>query len=127
MNTAEEVQISLVVLLTGLLVVFAMLIFLTFIIKIYGTAIHSATNKKSKKQETKTAIEPAPAPKAVVAPIAAPAVEEGIPQEVVAVIAAAVDAMYSPGTHAVKAVKRSAKPARSVWGAAGLMENTRPF
>ncbi len=126
MNTAEEVQISLVVLLTGLLVVFAMLIFLTFIIKIYGTAIHSATNRKSKKQEVKSAVEPAPLSKAA-APVAAPAVEEGIPQEVVAAIAAAVETMYAPGTHAVKAVKRSAKPARSVWGATGLMENTRPF
>mgnify|MGYP000999115646 CR=1 FL=1 len=126
MNLAEEIQISLVVLLTGLLVVFAVLVFLTYIIKIYGTAIHSAATRKTKNQETKEAVEPAQLPKTQ-APIVAPAVEEGIPQEVVAAIAAAVETIYAPGTHSVRSVKRSAKPARSVWGSAGLIENTRPF
>ena len=72
MNLAEEIQISLVVLLTGLLVVFAVLVFLTYIIKIYGTAIHSAATRKTKNQETKEAVEPAQLPKTQ-APIVAPA------------------------------------------------------
>jgi Oxaloacetate decarboxylase, gamma chain. len=53
---------------------------------------------------------------------------DGIPGEIVAVIAAAVASMYEgTGTAAVlKSVRRS-EIGLPIWGKAGLMENTRPF
>lgn len=54
-----------------------------------------------------------------------PAVEEGIPGEVVAAIAAAV-ACVLPGAR-IASVRRAARPARSAWSMAGLLENTKPF
>lgn len=53
---------------------------------------------------------------------------EGVPGEIVAVIAAAVASMYEgTGTTAVlKSVRRS-ELGLPIWGKAGLMENTRPF
>ncbi len=56
-------------------------------------------------------------------------VVDGIPDEVVAVIAAAVAAM-SDGTtqYAIRRIRpASARATRSVWAAAGLADNTRPF
>ena len=45
MPSAENMNLSLIVLLTGLVVVFAALIFLTFIIKGYGALVSSMTAK----------------------------------------------------------------------------------
>lgn len=129
LSQMSPAQVSVIVLLTGLVIVFSMLIILTIIIKIYGTVVYNAQNKGKKEVKKE---EPAPAPVAkpvsVAAPAPAPAVEEGIPQEVVAAITAAV---YTTtyGTHTVKSVKRAASPvsSRSAWGTAGLLESTRPF
>ena len=55
-----------------------------------------------------------------------PAVAFGVPQEVVAVISAAVYAMY-PGAK-VKSVHRCSQNSRqSAWRMAGLLESTDPF
>ena len=58
-------------------------------------------------------------------------VEDGIEEEVVAVISAAIAAMMSAegvpaGSYAVKSVKR-AREARPAWAMAGMQQNTRPF
>lgn len=137
MPSAENMNLSLIVLLTGLVVVFAALIFLTFIIKGYGALVSSMTAKS--KQKAADAAARAAAAKAapkVSAPAAAavkpavsapaPAVQEGIPGEVIAAIAAAVDYTYGTGTHVVRAVRRVPQN-RSAWGSAGLAESTRPF
>ena len=126
MNTAEEAQIALTVLLTGLVVVFAVLIFLTLIIKGYGSAVYSMRQKKTAPAADKSA--PAPVPTVSVAPV--PVVEEGISGEVLAAIAAAVYMTYenSSAPVVIKSVKRTSSVSpRSVWGAAGRLENTRPF
>lgn len=122
----EKIQISLVVLLTGLVVVFAVLVMLILIIKIYGTIIHKMS-QKNKPEPPKSNPTPPPAPKK--APVPAPVVEDGISEEIVAAIAAAIDCMYGSGTaQAVKSIKRAVKPvSRPAWGVAGLLENTRPF
>ena len=130
MSLNDNVQISLVVLFTGLIVVFAMLIFLTLIIKLYGNIIHGISDKKKKPPRPADFTPAVPAAKPVVpAPLPKPVqvVEEGIPQEVVAAIAAAVECTYGSGSCVVKSVKRAVKSARSAWGTAGLLENTRPF
>ncbi len=122
---------SLIVLITGLVVVFAMLILLTLIIKAYGSVIYNITSGgKGKKEKAQPEEKPAVAPvaqKAQALPTVKPAVEEGIPGEVVAAIAAAVACMDVGGLgYKVKSIRRQAA-ARPVWGAAGLVENTRPF
>lgn len=53
-----------------------------------------------------------------------PKIDMGISEEVIAVISAAVAAMG--GGYTLRSVKR-AKPARSAWATAGLMQNTQPF
>ena len=132
----ENLDLALIVLLTGLVVVFAALIVLTFVIKGYGALISSVTAaRKKKKAEAQAAkkaaqdatVKPAtPVVKKAAAPVAAPAVQEGIPGEVIAAIAAAVDYTYGAGTHTIRAVRRVPQN-RSAWGSAGLAESTRPF
>ncbi|WP_195985110.1 OadG family protein [Clostridium sp. D33t1_170424_F3] len=124
MDPQNEVLLSLTVLLTGLVVVFAMLVFLTIVIKVYGGAIHSMMKKKA---SNKTQAEEKPAPVAAPAPKPAIAVEEGISGEVVAAIAAAVYMTYGSAAPAIRSVKRAASNPRSIWGEAGRLENTRPF
>lgn len=107
--------------LIGVVVVFAVLLILTFVFWLFGKVAGAGAN---------AATEAKPAPKAVPAPAApAPVVEDGIPEEVVAVIAAAVAAMSDGNTRfAVRRISAS-RPSgmRPVWAAAGLAENTRPF
>lgn len=132
----ENLDLALIVLLTGLVVVFAALIVLTYVIKGYGALITSVTavGKKKKaeaqaaKKAAQEAVKPAvPAVKAAApAAPAAPAVQEGIPGEVIAAIAAAVDYTYGAGTHTIRAVRRVPQN-RSAWGSAALAESTRPF
>lgn len=134
----ENLDLALIVLLTGLVVVFAALIVLTYVIKGYGALITSITavGKKKKaeaqaaKKAAQEAVKPAvPAVKAAPAAPAAPAVpavQEGIPGEVIAAIAAAVDYTYGAGTHTIRAVRRVPQN-RSAWGSAALAESTRPF
>ena len=110
MPSAENMNLALIILVTGLVVVFVALIALIVVIKAYGSLVSSMTGKK---QETKKETKPIP-------------VQEGIPGEVVAAIAAAVDYLYGSGTHVVRSVRRVPQN-RSSWGAAGLIENTRPF
>lgn len=123
----ENMDLALIVLLTGMVVVFAALIVLTYVIKGYGMIITSITSgskkKKAEAQAAKKAVEKAAAKPA--AP-AAPAVQEGIPGEVIAAIAAAVNYTYGAGTHTIRAVRRVPQN-RSAWGSAGLAESTRPF
>ncbi len=120
---------ALKVILTGFVVVFAVLFFLILIIKIYSAIIvklqDAAFNKKKKKlKDNGEALIKKPS-KPVSTP--APVVQDGIPEEVIAVISAAVASMYdSPQKARIKSVKRSAS-GRSAWANAGIADNTRPF
>ena len=51
----ENMDTALVVLVTGLVVVFAVLILLTAIIKIYGTIVSKAQNKTAQAKPSKAA------------------------------------------------------------------------
>lgn len=115
-------------LLTGFTVVFAMLLFLIFIIWGYGKII-SAVQKKSAQRKAEKAAE---APLAEAQPVspepapAAPAVSGGVCDELAAVISAAVYCMYgSKDKVKIKSIKRSSS--RSAWANAGVADNTRPF
>ena len=108
---------AILVTITGMVVVFAALIFLTFCIWLSFT-------KPKQPAAPKTEAKPAaPAPKAP-APVAN--ATAGIPGEVVAAISAAVASMMGGKPFAVRSIKRK-KQTRPAWGAAGIVENTRPF
>lgn len=112
------------VVITGLVVVFIGLILLILFVSGIGVLFTKKAERKKKKEvrtETVQTKKPAPLP-------TAPIVEDGICDEVVAVITAAVAAMSSDGSKklVLKSVK-TAKPQRNAWAAAGLMDNTRPF
>lgn len=122
LSLAEKGIASAKVVLTGFVVVFAMLILLIFIIKIYGAIIQKAQNagKKSKEKKAETVAE-TPAP-------VAPAQTDGVSDEVVAVISAAVATMYGSSEKArIKSIKKSSDGGRSAWAKAGVLDNTRPF
>jgi Na+-transporting methylmalonyl-CoA/oxaloacetate decarboxylase gamma subunit len=135
MNVQQEMQISLTVLITGLVVVFLMLIFLTLVIKGYGNAVHSLQSrynrKKSRDEGPLLKSEPAQAAEPVPAepqPLLQSSTTEGIPDEVLAVLAAAASSVIPGGV--ITSVRRAAVApdfGRSSWKMAGLLENTRPF
>ena len=57
----------------------------------------------------------------------APVADDGVNEEVIAVISAAVATMYgSPEKARIKSIKKSSG-GRSAWANAGLLDNTRPF
>lgn len=127
LSLAEKGIASAKVVLTGFIVVFAMLILLIFIIKIYGAIVQKAqgAGKKSKEKKAETVAE-TPAPVAAV-PVA-PAQTDGVSDEVVAVISAAVATMYGSSDKArIKSIKKSSDGGRSAWARAGVLDNTRPF
>lgn len=115
--------------LIGLVVVFSALILLTFIFWLFGKVMSGAGSRKASPPPSGSVPKPAaPAPVPAVVPAApAPVVSDGVSEEVVAVIAAAVAAMAPEGKrYAVRSVSR-VRGERPVWAAAGLMESTRPF
>lgn len=121
------------VLITGMVVVFLALIALVWLIMAMGKIMSMMTGKgdSGKPAEPKA---PVSAPKAAPAKSEvkpAMQVEDGIGDEVIAVISAAVAAMMSAegapaGSYAVKSVRR-AREARPAWAMAGMQQNTRPF
>ena len=91
----------LIIMLINMTVVFIVLIALSFLIRLIHVV--DPTYKKEEPQQEASA----PAPVAAAEP--APVVEEGIPQEVVAVIAAAV-AAYGCGAAEIKAIRPLDRP-----------------
>lgn len=130
LSLAEKGITSAKVVLTGFVVVFSMLILLIVIIKIYSTIVQKAqsagsNSKKGKKNKDEKPVEKPVAPAPVVA---AKNVTEGISDEVVAVISAAVATLYGSSEKAkIKSIKKSSDGGRSAWAKAGVLDNTRPF
>jgi sodium pump decarboxylase gamma subunit len=112
------------VILSGLVIVFLILIILIAAVELTSRLVKSAEKK------TQAA---APAP-VKAAPVAAPAplVQAGIEEETVAAISAAVYTCLEGASgagapaYAIKSIAR-ASGVRPVWGFAGMRENTRPF
>lgn len=127
MNFQQQVNISLTVLFTGLVIVFVMLVILTVVIRGYGAAVNIIQqNSGSSKPELRDSH----APDAILKKnpsLAAIEAEPGIPAEIVAAISAAVYTMYGTSVGSVKSIRRSAQPNCSSWSMAGLLDNTRPF
>lgn len=118
------------VVITGLVVVFIGLVLLILLVSIYGKIFDVINSRAARKaEEAKKAAEAA---KAATKPepvkVAAPVVEDGIEEETVAVIMAAISAMSSAeGKKLVLKSVKTAKPQRPAWSTAGIIDNTRPF
>lgn len=127
-------ELGINVTITGIVIVFAMLILLVGILILFGKISEAAQNASAKKAEKVRA-----AAIAAMATQDSDSVEEktvaavvqdsnGLSEEVVAVISAAVATMYmgSNKNPVIKAIKKSAGR-RSAWANAGIADNTRAF
>ena len=118
-----DLGFDVVVTITGIVLVFLILILLLAIITLEGKIFDSMNAKKKAAKEAAKApaAQPAaPVQQAAAAP--APQVEEGIPGDVIAAIMAAIHAMGN-GKYTLKAVRRS----KNGWGNAGVNDTTAPF
>lgn len=118
------------VVITGIVVVFIGLVLLILLVSIYGKIFDVINSRAARKaEEAKKAAEAAKAAtKPEPAKVAAPVVEDGIEEETVAVIMAAISAMSSAeGKKLVLKSVKTAKPQRPAWSTAGIIDNTRPF
>ena len=120
-----DLGFDVVVTITGIVLVFAILVLLMAIITLEGKIFDAMNGKKAAaKAAPKAAAKPAaPAakPAAAQAP-AAPQGEQGIPADVVAAIMAAIYSMGN-GKYVRKAVRRG----KNGWGKAGVNDTTAPF
>lgn len=116
------------VVITGITVVFIGLILLVIILSLFGlisklrtSANKKAESKKADKTDDTLSVK-------VQTASTAPVVEDGIEEEIVAVISAAIAEISAKSGKklALKSIK-AAKPQRTAWAAAGLIDNTRPF
>lgn len=118
-----DLGFDVVVTITGIVLVFLILVLLMAIITLEGKIFDSMNAKKKAAKEAAKA--PAAKPAAPVQQAAAapaPQVEAGIPGDVVAAIMAAIHAMGN-GKYTLKAVRRS----KNGWGKAGVNDTTAPF
>lgn len=105
--------LAITVLLTGIIVVFSVLVLLTLIIKLYGTIITKLQNNNSRTKKDTSKL-----------PTSS---DNEIDDEIVAVISAAVASMYSDGhVYKIKNIKQIFND-RPAWGMASIAENTKPF
>ena len=118
-----DLGFDVVVTITGIVLVFLILILLMAIITLEGKIFDSMNaKKKAAKAAAKAPAVPPAAPVQQAAAAPAPQVEEGIPGDVIAAIMAAIHAMGN-GKYTLKAVRRS----KNGWGNAGVNDTTAPF
>lgn len=114
------------VVITGIVVVFIGLVLLILLVSIYGKIFDVINSRAARKAEEAKKAAEAAKPEPIKA--AAPVVEDGIEEETVAVIMAAISAMSSAeGKKLVLKSVKTAKPQRPAWSTAGIIDNTRPF
>ena len=113
-----------VVVATGLILVFGVLVLLYLLITLEGIIFTSVDRKKKGAPAPKK--EAAPAPVKAAAP-KAPVVETGQARGVAAAIAAAIACMDGGEHYTLRSVKRTRVSGRSAWGQAGVVAYTEPF
>lgn len=121
--------------LSGVIIVFAMLVLLVFVIYIFGLVMTKffgqPKNDKVKKEKKNKLLAKNSADEVeddeVLAAISAAVMM--MDEEVVAAISAAVNMMYegTGKTPFIRSIKPQLKQRRSAWATAGVMNNTRPF
>ncbi len=115
-----------IVTLSGILIVFAMLILLVAVIWAFGK-IMTAVTGSGKPPKEKKAKKEAPVADSKASAKAASNVSED--EGVIAAISAAIMMMYegTGKTPVIRSIRPTAKGVRSAWAAAGIANNTRPF
>ena len=114
-----------IVTITGIVLVFLILVLLMAIITLEGKIFDAMNGKKAAAKAASVAKPAAPVKQAAApapAKAAAPQVEAGIPGDVVAAIMAAIYSMDN-GKYVLKAVRRG----KNGWGKAGVNDTTAPF
>ncbi len=112
--------------MSGLLIVFAMLVLLVVILAVFGS-IMSRISGAPKKEKPKK--EPKVEKKVDVPAASVVSVSASDDEDVIAAISAAVMMMYegTGKTPVIRSIRPAIKGVRSAWGMAGVMNNTRPF
>lgn len=123
---SEHVDMMWSTLVTGIVVVFLILVLLVFILWAMGKVLNIKKKPKNTFAEAAASVQAAPMPV-----VNEPEIEEYDEDdgEIIAVIAAAI-AAYGEADgkqYRIASVKRKEKSLRSNWSAAGISENTRPF
>lgn len=133
MSMSERMISSAKVILTGFVVVFAMLFLLIVIIKLYSAIVavvqHRLDERARRKERVMERVSGESGVHIVKKPayVTPPETDDDIPEEIAAVIAAAVAATMTPGRRVkIKSIKK-AGGGRSAWANAGVLDNTRPF
>ncbi len=117
-------ELSLNVLITGIVVVFAVLLLLILLIKLYSTIVYKAQNRAPKAPKgdggnvAKSAVINNGSAMAVAQP-------QGLTNELIAVITAA--AVATMGTSNIRVTGIRKRTSRSEWSDAALRENVQPF
>ncbi len=118
---------DLIVMCTGIILVFFILVLLMFLIMLEGKFFDAKNAKKDNKaQEMTRNTDAGQAENTQQAAVPAPVVEQGIPGAVVAAIAAAIAAI-SGGKYTLRSVRRASGDSRGNWGRAGVNDVTSPF
>ena len=115
LNTGEVVM----TVLTGVCIVFGMLILLSLIIFVFGKLMDSSNNEKT---EEKPVVVPKAEPVKPQAPV--PTTEVTDPS-VVAAIMAAISCVLGKGNFRIRKITRAST--RGNWGASGASDNVKPF
>lgn len=109
--------------LSGLIIVFSMLLLLVCIIGVFGIVMVKLSRTSAPKNDKVKNAEPVK--------VATPTVSDDAACDdgVIAAISAAVMMMYegTGKTPVIRSIKPAQKGVRSVWANAGIMNNTRPF
>ena len=123
---AADWNLGINVTITGLTIVFGMLILLVFILSIFGLFFSKNTVKEKKKVAPKKEDKPKK-DKVEVHPKVSVSTNNN--DEIIAVIAAAVATLYDGSNvqPVIKRIKKSSTKSRPAWTAAGIFENTRSF
>lgn len=126
-NAIENLKDSGVnVTLSGVLIVFAMLVLLVIILAVFGNIMSNLAGNKNKDKVVKEVknIQPAPS-----VPVAKTAESTDYDDDVIAAISAAVMMMYegTGKTPVIRSIRPAQKGVRSAWAMAGIMNNTRSF
>jgi|GEM_PF-535103 len=115
------------IMISGFLIVFVGLIILIVMVVLMGKFFKTAKKTPKQSDPPKAAT---PATSAKSAPARPMQVQNGVEEETVAVISAAVACMMQASAphsaYAITGIKRGKEP-RPVWGFAGMQQNTRPF
>ncbi len=123
-----------VITVSGIVIVFTILILLIFIFYAYGAIFSAVTTSREKKKAQKAAVAAKAADAQPDGSAAGPETVQlngettsEIPGEIIAVIAAAVASLGDGKVYRVRKVTRTPVSGRTPWATAGLLENTRPF